>query len=82
MFYDTSSYMEKLVGTRDDRVHGIVVLLPSESKRLIARGASKGWSYTSIFPPGGNRRLMALATARTFGCPSSNCGSNSPASAL
>ena len=38
MFYDTSSYREKLEGTRDDRVHGIVVLLPSESKRLIARG--------------------------------------------
>jgi len=38
VFYDTSSYREKLVGTRDDRVHGIVVLLPSESKRLIARG--------------------------------------------
>ncbi len=38
MFYDTSSYREKLDGTRDDRVHGIVVLLPSESKRLIARG--------------------------------------------
>ncbi len=38
MFYDTSSYREKLEGTRDDRVHGIVVLLPSESKRLIAKG--------------------------------------------
>ena len=38
MFYDPSSYREKLEGTRDDRVHGIVVLLPSESKRLIARG--------------------------------------------
>ena len=38
MFYDTSSYREKLEGTRDDRVHGIVVLVPSESKRLIARG--------------------------------------------
>ena len=38
MFYDTSSYQEKLEGTRDDRVHGIVVLVPSESKRLIARG--------------------------------------------
>ena len=37
MFYDTSSYREKLEGTRDDRVHGIVVLLPSESKRLIAK---------------------------------------------
>jgi len=38
VFYDTSSYREKLEGTRDDRVHGIVVLLPSESKRLIAKG--------------------------------------------
>lgn len=38
MFYDTSSYREKLAGTRDDRVHGIVVLVPSESKRLIAKG--------------------------------------------
>lgn len=38
VFYDTSSYREKLVGTRDDRVHGIVVVVPSESKRLIAKG--------------------------------------------
>jgi hypothetical protein len=38
VFYETSSYREKLVGTRDDRVHGIVVLVPSESKRLIAKG--------------------------------------------
>lgn len=38
MFYDTSSYREKLTGTRDDKTHGIVVLVPSESKRLIARG--------------------------------------------
>jgi hypothetical protein len=38
VFYDTSSYREKLAGTRDDRVHGIVVLVPSESKRLIAKG--------------------------------------------
>lgn len=38
MFYDTSPYREKLVGTRDDRVQGIVVLVPSESKRLIAKG--------------------------------------------
>src|SRR5574341_486485 len=38
VFYDTSSYREKLAGTRDDRTHGIVVLVPSESKRLIARG--------------------------------------------
>lgn len=38
MFYDTSPYREKLAGTRDDRVQGIVVLVPSESKRLIAKG--------------------------------------------
>jgi len=38
MFYDTSAYRERLEGTRDDRVHAIVVLVPSESKRLIARG--------------------------------------------
>jgi hypothetical protein len=38
VFYDTDAYREKLAGTRDDRVHGIVVLLPSESKRLIAKG--------------------------------------------
>ncbi len=38
MFYDTSSYREKLADTRDDRTYGIVVLVPSESKRLIAKG--------------------------------------------
>lgn len=38
MFYDTSFYREKLDGTRDDRTYAIVVLVPSESKRLIARG--------------------------------------------
>lgn len=38
MFYDTASYRENLAGTRDDWVHGIVVVLPSESKRLIAKG--------------------------------------------
>ncbi len=37
VFYDTSAFREKLVGTRDDHVSGIVVLLPAESKRLIAR---------------------------------------------
>jgi hypothetical protein len=38
VFYDTSSYREKLADTRDDRTYGIVVLVPSESKRLIAKG--------------------------------------------
>jgi hypothetical protein len=38
VYYETSAFREKLEGTRDDRVHGIVVLLPSESKRLIAKG--------------------------------------------
>jgi len=38
MFYDTTRYQEKLADTRDDRTYAIVVLTPSESKRLIARG--------------------------------------------
>ena len=37
MFYDASMFLEKLEGTRDDRTHGIIVLIPSESKRLIAK---------------------------------------------
>ena len=37
MFYDTSSFKKKLTGTRDDRTHAIVVVLPRESKRLLAR---------------------------------------------
>ncbi len=38
MFYDTSPYREPLAAARDDRTYGIVVLVPSESKRLIAKG--------------------------------------------
>ena len=38
MFYDTSEFKNPLTGVRDDRSHAIVVLLPRESKRLIARG--------------------------------------------
>jgi len=38
MFYDTSSYRLPMPGMRDDRDHAIVVLLPMESRRLIARG--------------------------------------------
>lgn len=37
MFYDMSAFRKPLAGLRDDRAHGIVVLLPPESKRLIAR---------------------------------------------
>jgi len=37
MFYDTSSFKKELTGTRDDWTHAIVVLLPRESKRLLAR---------------------------------------------
>lgn len=37
MFYDTSSFKKPLTGIRDDRTHAIVVLLPRESKRLLAR---------------------------------------------
>ena len=38
MFYDTSRFQEKLEGGRDDRTHGIVVITPSESRRLLAKG--------------------------------------------
>ena len=41
MFYDTSSFRQPLEGTRDDRTHAIVVLVPSESKRLIAKAVIK-----------------------------------------
>ncbi len=37
MFYDTSSFKKPLAGTRDDRTHALVVILPRESKRLLAR---------------------------------------------
>ena len=37
MFYDIEMFREKLAGTRDERAHAIVVLTPSESKRLIAK---------------------------------------------
>ena len=37
MFYDTSSFKKPLTGTRDDRTHALVVILPRESKRLLAR---------------------------------------------
>ena len=37
MFYDTSAFKKELTGTRDDRTHAIVVILPRESKRLLAR---------------------------------------------
>ncbi len=38
MFYDTSSYKKPLAPVRDDRTHAIVMLVPRESKRLIAKG--------------------------------------------
>jgi hypothetical protein len=38
MFYDTSTFRKPLHGTRDSRFHAVVVLLPPEGKRLIARG--------------------------------------------
>ena len=37
MFYDTSGFKKPLMGTRDDRKHAVVVLLPRESKRLLAK---------------------------------------------
>ena len=41
MFYDTSAFKKPLEGTRDDRYHAIVMLLPREGKRLIAKGAKE-----------------------------------------
>ena len=41
MFYDTSAFKKTLEGTRDDRFHAVVVLLPKEGKRLIALGAKQ-----------------------------------------
>ena len=41
MFYDTSAFKKPLEGTRDDRYHAVVVLLPNESKRLIAIGTKQ-----------------------------------------
>ncbi len=38
MFYDTSSFKKPLPPVRDDRTHAIVMLVPRESKRLIAKG--------------------------------------------
>ncbi len=38
MFYDTTPFQEKLAENRDQRTYAIVVLTPSESKRLIGRG--------------------------------------------
>ena len=41
MFYDTSAFKKPLTGTRDDRYHAVVVLLPNEGKRLIAKGTKQ-----------------------------------------
>ncbi len=38
MFYDTSSFKKPAPHLRDDRFHALVLLLPRESKRLLARG--------------------------------------------
>ncbi len=38
MFYDTSQFKQKLEGGRSDRTYGIVVITPSESRRLLAKG--------------------------------------------
>ena len=37
MFYDTSSFKKPAPPLRDDRFHALVMLLPRESKRLLAR---------------------------------------------
>ncbi|MDP6272512.1 MAG: hypothetical protein QGI84_00750 [Dehalococcoidia bacterium] len=57
MFYDTSPYLKPLKGIRDDRSHGLVMLRPTEGKRLIAKAVmeleevkrvmDKGWFVVS-----------------------------------
>jgi hypothetical protein len=57
MFYDTSSFLKPLHGIRDDRSHALVMLRPTEGKRLIAktiieleevkRVLDKGWFVVS-----------------------------------
>ena len=37
MYYDASRFVENIEGGRDDRTHGIVVLTPPESRRLLAK---------------------------------------------
>lgn len=41
MFYDTTAFKKPLEGNRDDRFHAVVMLLPAEGKRLIAKGTVK-----------------------------------------
>ncbi len=41
MYYDTAAFRKPLEGTRDDRYHAVVVLLPNESKRLIAKATKR-----------------------------------------
>lgn len=41
MFYDVSNFKKPLEGIRDDRYHAVVVLLPRESKRLLAKAVLK-----------------------------------------
>jgi hypothetical protein len=57
MFYDTSSFLKPLQGIRDDRSHAMVILRPTEGKRLIAKAIiqleeikrvlDKGWFVVS-----------------------------------
>lgn len=57
MFYDTDPYLKPLKGIRDDRSHAMVMLRPTEGKRLIAKAIveleevkrvmDKGWFVVS-----------------------------------
>jgi hypothetical protein len=38
MFYDASRFVEIIEGGRDDRTHGIIVMTPPESRRILAKG--------------------------------------------
>ena len=63
MFYDTSTLRQPLEGTRDDREHAVVVLTPSESKRLIARGMLLLPEFSRVLEKG----LLVVSRGTTTG---------------
>ncbi len=52
MFYDTSNFKKPLTGTRDDRTHAVVVILPRESKRLLANAVLQLPEVKSVLESG------------------------------
>jgi hypothetical protein len=53
MFYDASSFMKPAPHLRDDRFHALVMLLPRESKRLLARAVLQMPEVRRVLEGGG-----------------------------